>query len=356
MSITKKQSEQSAKLQAILAKVNQAAAFEAVHIGSQLEEFERWPTGVLAFDTITGGGLVAKKYIELWGAESCGKSTLALRCLASVQRRGKYGMWVCGEEFDDDWAKQQGVDESKLIKVKGLSGTEMLEYAASALEELHTNGIDVGLLVLDSIQTLKSSAVAEAGIGKEAFAGNGTAQMWGRFSERMGHLFRGNKTRCCVLGISQARENIGAYSPNGRPEPVPTQIRALLHWKSISVRCKQGERQFLNPKDDDRKRLMSQEFKLLCNKNKTAPPLRTASYTYRFLGENPGIDFVDEAVRYARAYDLLDISGPKVEGYGISVRGGDGMTGIAKFIEALRANPEELEHIREDVLLKVCGA
>src|ERR1700690_2995568 len=183
----------------LIAEINKALGVEGkVYLGSKLEEYERIPTGLLAFDTITGGGLVAQHLVELYGEESAGKTLLALQCVAASQRQGKRCAWVKGEEFEEPWAARQGVDLKKLIQVEALTGDKMLEVAATLIE---SGAIDV--LVFDSYQAIGTVREQEAGVDSESFASAGAPQMWARMYRRTRAAFNGRKSRTALIGISQ---------------------------------------------------------------------------------------------------------------------------------------------------------
>jgi len=348
MAAKKKPTSREEQLVALTEQINRSLGVDGkVYVGRDHQEFERIRTGVLAFDVITGGGIPRRCYTEVYGQESAGKTTLALHACAAVQREGGIAAWVVGEEFDDDWAERNGVNVDKLVKIEALTGDLMLETAATYLE----SGL-IDLLILDSVQAIGTKREQDAGVDSEAYAGAGAPQLWGRFYRRSRALFNGRKSNAAIIGISQVREAIGQFSPNGKPEPMPTQIRVIKHWKAISVYCKKGEPTFLDPKSE-KKRIISREFKLRCVKNKTAVPERVGSFIYHFTKKRWGIDTADEAFRLARVYDLVQQRGALLEGYGIRVKGSKEAPAADQFIEKLRSKPVIIRELQTDIMAAV---
>lgn len=335
-----------ARLHQLTEEINDAIGAEGkVYLGRDHEEFERIPTDVLAFDALTGGGLPRRHYTELYGEYGSGKTTLALRAVAAVQRRKGIAAWVVGEEFNDDWAEANGVDLDRLVKIEALTGDRMLEVAASYLEE------DIlDLLVFDSVQAIGTARESEGGVESESYAGGGAPQLWGRMYRRTRGLFNARLSRAAIIGISQVRAPIGVFSKGPPPNPRPTQIKAILHWKAISIMCKKGEAVYKDPKSE-KKRMISREFNLQCKKNKTAGlEDAVSSYVYRFKGEGRGIDAVEEVFRAARQYDLIARRGAILEGYGIKVKGTKEMPAEDAYKEKLRKRPSVVEELRTDAL------
>ena len=78
---------------------------------------EAIPTGSLALDVALGiGGIPKGRIIEIFGPESSGKTTLALHCLAEVQKNGGEAAFIDAEHaLDPVYAKNLGVDIDNLI-------------------------------------------------------------------------------------------------------------------------------------------------------------------------------------------------------------------------------------------------
>jgi hypothetical protein len=113
------------------------------------------PTGVLEVDALLEGGLPVGAITEMVGAESCGRTSLALSFLASTTRTGNVGAWIdVLNTLDPESAAAAGVDLSRMLWVRcGASASKArsaAEYrfalpekyfvAAAAKKGLHGGG------------------------------------------------------------------------------------------------------------------------------------------------------------------------------------------------------------------------
>ena len=81
---------------------------------------QRWtpqdviPTGSFRLDHALGiGGLPRGRVIEMYGPESCGKTTLALHAVAEAQKAGGTACFIDVEHaLDTDYAANLGLEES----------------------------------------------------------------------------------------------------------------------------------------------------------------------------------------------------------------------------------------------------
>ena len=78
------------------------------------------PTGSIGLDIALGiGGLPRGRIVEIFGAESAGKSTLALSCLAQAQKQGGQAAYIDVEHaMDPGYAKKIGVNNQELLICK----------------------------------------------------------------------------------------------------------------------------------------------------------------------------------------------------------------------------------------------
>ncbi len=117
---------------------------------------ERFSTGIAELDLVLGGGLVPGSLVLVGGEPGIGKSTLLLQVLDRVAAAGRPVLLVCGEES----AAQVKMRAERICASPGdiqiLAQTELesvLDTVASTRP---------ALVVVDSIQTLSSDALAAA--------------------------------------------------------------------------------------------------------------------------------------------------------------------------------------------------
>ncbi|MEY4191034.1 MAG: recombinase RecA, partial [Planctomycetota bacterium] len=74
-------------------------------------------SGALSLDIALGGkGIPRGRIIEIFGAESSGKTTIALHAVASAQKKGGVAAFIDAEHaLDPSWAKRLGVDLEALL-------------------------------------------------------------------------------------------------------------------------------------------------------------------------------------------------------------------------------------------------
>ena len=90
---------------------------------------ETVPTGSIGLDIALGqGGLPKGRIIEIYGPESSGKTTVALHCVAEVQKRGGIAGFIDAEHaLDPVYAKNIGVNIDDLYISQPDSGEQALE-------------------------------------------------------------------------------------------------------------------------------------------------------------------------------------------------------------------------------------
>lgn len=120
------------------------------------------PTGLAPLDAALGGGLPRGRIVEIFGAESTGKSTLALQAAAHAIRAGSAAAWIDAEHvFDPTQAARLGVAVERLLLAQPDSAEQALEMARRLLE---SRALD--LLVIDSIAALVPAAELETKLGE----------------------------------------------------------------------------------------------------------------------------------------------------------------------------------------------
>ena len=165
------------------------------------ESIERFPSGSIALDVSLGGGIPLGRIIELYGYESSGKSLIATKAMAEVQKLNGVAALIDFEmSFDPSFARKLGLNPDELI----ISQPETMEDGLTVIEALaESNATD--LIVLDSIAAAVPKAEFEAEVGKQNVALQ--ARILSQFLRKLIGICA--KTGCTVICINQMRDNVG---------------------------------------------------------------------------------------------------------------------------------------------------
>ena len=169
-------------------------------------------TGSLTLDMALGiGGLPRGRIIEIYGPESSGKTTVALSCVAEVQKAGGEAAFIDAEHaLDPQYARIIGVDIDNLL----VSQPDMGEQALEITEALVRSGA-VDLVVVDSVAALVPRAEIEGLMG-DSHVGLQARLMSQALRKLTGAI---GKSNCTVIFINQLREKVGVVY--GNPEVTP---------------------------------------------------------------------------------------------------------------------------------------
>ena len=226
--------EKDNTLEIALAQIEKSFGKGAVmRLGEQgnSEQIQSIPTGSLTLDTALGiGGLPRGRIIEIFGAESAGKSTLAMSVVAEAQRMGGQAAFIDIEHaMDPNYAKKIGVDTDKLL----ISQPDSAEQALEITEYLIRSGA-LDIIVIDSVAALVPTAEIEGNMADMQVGLQ--ARLMSKALRKLTSIIHKTDTVC--IFINQLREKVGVIF--GNPETTPGG-RALKFYSSVRIDLRKTE-------------------------------------------------------------------------------------------------------------------
>ena len=290
------------------------------------EDVEVIPTGSIGLNAALGvGGYPRGRIIEIYGAESSGKTTLAIHAIAEAQKLGGIAAFIDAEHaFDRFYAEKLGVDVDNLLISQPDNGEQALEIADQLIR---SSAIDI--IVIDSVAALTPKKEIEGDMGDSAVGLH--ARLMSQALRKLTATISKTKTTC--IFINQMREKIGIMF--GNPETT-TGGNALKFYASVridirkSTQIKDGEQVFGNL------------TKVKVVKNKVAPPFRKCEFDIMF-GE--GISKVGEIIDLGVEYNIIQKSGSWFSYQDSKLAQGRDATK-----DLLRDNPELCEELEAKIM------
>ena len=291
-----------------------------------IQDVETVSTGSIGLDNALGvGGVPRGRITEIFGAESSGKTTLAIHVIAEAQKQGGVCAIIDAEHaFDRFYAEQLGVDVNNLWISQPDNGEQALEVA----EQLINSGA-VDVLVIDSVAALTPKAEIEGEMGDK------NVGLQARLMSQAMRKLTGaiSRTRTCCIFINQTREKIGnMYGP----AQTTTGGNALKFYSTVRIEITPSS----VIKDSDEQPI-GRIAKTRVVKNKVAPPFKKAEFDIMF---GQGISKAGEIIEYGVEYGIIKKSGAWFS-YGDS-KIGQGKEGVRKM---LNDNPELMAELEEKI-------
>ena len=256
---------------------------------------EAIPTGSLALDVALGiGGIPKGRIIEIFGPESSGKTTLALHCLAEVQKTGGEAAFIDAEQA--------------------------LEIAEALIR---SGAID--LIVVDSVAALVPKAEIDGDMG-DSHIGLQARLMSQGLRKLAGTI---SKTNATIIFINQLREKVGIMF--GNPETTPGG-RALKFYSSVRLDIRRIENIKTNGE------VTGSRTRVKVVKNKVAPPFREAEFDIIY---GKGISKEGNILDLAVNLDIIEKSGSWFSYNGEKI--GQGRENVKVYLEEHKDIMNEIE-------------
>jgi recombination protein RecA len=264
---------------------------------------------------------------ELFGPESCGKSTLTIHQLLEYQLAvpdKKVALIDFEHAFDKNYAKSIGLD---------INPNRFLIYQPDSLEDGYNMVLGlveseiISCAVLDSQTAATPKAIINGEIGDATIGLQ--ARLNSIFCLKIKSLL--SKHNCSLFVISQLRSDIGGMSQGDKPSGGNAwKFYADARWKVWKMNDKINE---LNKTTVD------------VIKNKLASPFGQAKFNINW---GTGISKEDEVLDYACDFDIIKKAGSWFS-YGDTKLG----QGSDKVITLFKDNPEFYEEIYDKVIARL---
>lgn len=317
------------------------------------KHFDLVSFGSVGVDYSTYGGWPIGRVIEIFGPESSGKTTLAIKMCKEYQMRpdAKEIVYFDLEStFDVRWAKLHQLDTSKIrmIDPEGMSAEQILDLACKVVDT-----DEVGLIVIDSIPMLVPALQMDNSMEKGNIGG--VAKALTLFCAKIIPALKKHDTTC--IAINQVRDDMdsmyNAYTTPGG--------KAFKHACTLRLETRAGDK--FNMKGEllskTAENAYGQYMKTIIRKTKMCPPNRlNGMYTLIFTR---GIDELQDLIRIATLFDLVQQAGAMYSivdpdtGEILSDENGNPIKfrGKNAVMDYYRNNPQAYSKLKEATLKKV---
>ena len=211
------------------------------------------------------GGLPRGRIVEIFGAESAGKTTLAMSAIAEAQAAGGQAAFIDVEHaMDPAYARLIGVDVEMLL----ISQPDSAEQALEITEYLIRSGA-LDIIVVDSVAALVPAAELEGDMGDMQIGLQ--ARIMSQALRKLTGIIHKTDTVC--IFINQLREKVGVVF--GNPEVTPGG-RALKFYSSVRIDLRRIEAVKVGQD------IIGNRVRARVVKNKVAAPFRKAELEIMF--------------------------------------------------------------------------
>ena len=283
-------------------------------------------TGSIAMDQALGvGGMPRGRIIEIYGAESSGKTTLCLHIVSEAQKKGGICAYIDAEHaMDPDYAKRLGVNTDDLLISQPNSGEQALQIVETLVK---TENVDV--IVVDSVAALTPLREIEGEIGDQHMGLQ--ARMMSQACRKLSSIAA--KSNTMIIFINQTRMKIGMVF--GNPETTPGGM-ALKFYASVRINLTRTAQ--IKSGDE----IVGNRVKAKIVKNKVAAPFRIAEFDIYY---NEGISKAGDALRAGLVNGMI-----KQTGNTFTFEGQKMGVGTEAAKAYLKENPDIIKKIKQGLI------
>lgn len=301
-----------------------------IHImdGSTIEKIPRISTGVLSLDLACGGGYPQGRIVETSGPEGGGKTSLTLHAVAAAQAAGGVCAFVdCEHTLDLSYAEKLGVCTDELLLGQPDHGEQAFDIALGFAEQMTWGDI----IVIDSVAAMQPKILLADTMDEMSTAPGIHARMMARGIPKLNEVV--SKSGVLIYCTNQLRSKINvSYGPTTDT----TGGNTLKFYASQRFEIKRKSQVKIG---ED---VVGSEVEITVTKNKVAPPFRKAQ-TVNIFGE--GMAAHVDVLNLGIINGIVKKSGSWIS-YGDTQLG----QGFVKAAEFLKANPEILAAVRDNIL------
>lgn len=282
------------------------------------------PTGSISLDVSIGvGGIPRGKITEVAGAESSGKTTLAISVVKNALKLGLKSLYIDAENMLDYGLLKDMVGQEFNKDQLVILNPETAEDAFNMIEMGLRSG-DFELIILDSVGSMAPKKEQEDDFEDANVAL--LARLVSKFLRRNAHVIA--EKNIALLLLNQVRSKIGSYmasyeTPGGH---------ALKHFASLRISLSRGQEMKVG---NETVGIMT---KFVIKKNKLSAPFRSFTIPIVF---GKGIDEYSDAVDFCSMLGVIKKKGAYYKFDGVTL--GQGKLQAGDYLEK---NPETLDKIR----------
>lgn len=284
------------------------------------------PTGSPSLDLALGvGGVPRGRIIEIYGAESSGKTTLVLHIIAEVQKRGGKAAFIDSEHaLDPGYAQKIGVNIKDLL----ISQPDNGEQALDIVEALIRSG-SIDVIVVDSVAALTPRVELEGEMGDQHIGLQ--ARLMSQALRKLTAIT--NKTNTVLIFTNQTRSQIGTVM-FGNPTTTPGG-KALKFYASVRIELKR-EAQIKKGEQ-----IIGSRIKAKVVKNKVAAPFKEAEFDIIY---NVGIAYFNDLLNLGTKLGIINRTGMTYSFNDIKLG-----SSFEKAVEYLKDNPAVVKNILKKI-------